>query len=508
MAKKPTSNVRTEHPKFVAMRNKWEQLRDVLSGEEQIKNRCIYGNKKYLPLPDTEPDAAANRERYIAYVARAVFYNATARTLSGLVGQVFSKSPVTEFPDNVDYLQEDPAGTGVTLEQQAKGILAEVMSMGRAGLWVDYPETGGVVTMEQRKTGEIRPTIKTYKADEITNWRVRKVGARTLLSLVVVKEEFISETDDFGINIEIQYREMRLDENNEYCVRLWAMKGGRYEAPSFVYPLDASGNPFKEIPFVFVGISNNDSEIDEPPMYDISCVNLGHFRNSADYEESCFMVGQPTPWVSGLTESWVKNVLNGTMFLGSRGIVPLPAGGAAGLLQANSNGIVGEALREKEAQMIALGAKLVQPSTGSIAKTATEVNTDKISEVSTLAAAARNTTSAYKSAFDFCGMYSGDDAEIKFELSTDFEMSKMTSQDLVALLAVWQGQAITTAEMRDVLRKAGYATQKIEDAITEGVVANVQTQKDAQAEAEAKLAESTAKASEPAAKVDKNATPA
>ena len=485
MAKGRVSNVKTEHPKYVEMRPKWEQLRDVLGGELQIKNRCLYGGKKYLPLADTEPDAVRNRERYEAYVSRAMFYNATARTLAGLVGQVFSKPPVTEFPEIVSYLQTDPAGSGVTLEQQAKSVLAEVMSMGRAGLWVDYPETGGVVTMEQRRTGEIRPTIKTYKADDITNWRVRKVGARTLLSLIVVKEEFISEDDNFGINIEIRYREMRLDENNEYCTRLWKATQGRMEAPAFVYPEDYRGNRFNEIPFVFVGIANNDSEIDEPPMYDISCVNLGHFRNSADYEESVHMVGQPTPWMSGLTTSWVKDVMVGKVFLGSRGGIMLPAGGAAGLLQAQSNLLASEGLAKKESQMIALGAKLVQPSTGSIAKTATEVNGDKISEVSTLAAAARNTTAAYKTAFEFCGLYSGDESEIKFELSTDFEMSKMTSQDLLALFTVWQGQGISTVEYRDTLRKAGYATQSIQDAVAEGVIANMQTEKDRQAEAEA-----------------------
>ena len=493
MAKKNAPNILTTHPKYTAMLKKWEQIRDVLGGEEAVKNKCTYGLQKYLPLPDTENDIKKNMERYASYVLRAVFYNATARTLSGLVGQVFSKPPVTTFPDSVDYLKEDPAGSGVTLEQHAKGVLAEIMAMGRAGLWVDYPQVEGGVTKAEAELGLIRPTISSYKTEAIRNWRTRKVGAKTLLSLVVLEEEYIEEDDGFGVLMQKQYRELRLDENGEYCVRVWnSAQNGTWSTPGFVYPVDKSGVRFMEIPFVFVGIANNDSEIDEPPMYDISCVNLGHFRNSADYEESCFMVGQPTPWFAGITENWAKNVLGGTIALGSRGGIPLPAGGSAGLLQAQSNLLVSEALAKKEAQMIALGAKLVQPSTGSIAKTATEVNTDKISEVSTLAAAARNTTAAYKYAFEYCGMFSGDSEEIVFELSTDFEMSKMTSQDLLAVFTVWQGQGLSINEFRNILRKAGYASEELEEAIKGGVVEKVEPPK---------VVEKTT------APVDKNATP-
>lgn len=494
--KKNLPDVTVLHPNYVKMQNKWKQIRDVLGGEEVIKTVCLQ-TKKYLPLPETEADQMANDARYLAYVARAVFYNATARTLSGLVGQVFSKPPVATFPDSLEYLKDDPAGSGVTLEQQAKGVLANIMAVGRAGLWVDYPSVEGGVTKAESEDGIIRPFITAYKAEEVRNWRTRKVGAKTLLSLVVLSEEYIEEDDGFSMVMKTRYRELRLNEAGNYCVRLWQPgKNGTYVTPGFVFPRNAKGELFTEIPFVFIGIANNDSEIDEPPMYDISCVNLGHFRNSADYEESCFMVGQPTPWFSGLTDEWVKNTLKGKVFLGSRGGIPLPAGGAAGLLQAQSNTIVSEALDKKESQMIALGAKLIQASSGGGAKTATEVNTDKVSEVSVLAAAARNTSAAYDVAFNFCSAFSGISEDVQFELSTDFEMSKMTSQDLLALVTTWQSQGITTKEFRNILRKAGYATETIEEAVANGVIEDVGSQKEKEATEMQKAA------------VDKNATPA
>ena len=469
--KKPNLNVESLHPDFVKFRSKWRVIRDVLGGEEVIKDACRYYDRRYLPLPKTEADELQNAERYEAYLARAVFYNATGRTLSGLVGQVFSKPPVATFPEPVSYLETDPAGSGVTIEQQAKSVLGGLLSLGRAGLWVDYPTVENGVTKLEADTGIIRPVILSYDGDKILNWRTRKVGARTILSLVVIEEEYLDESDAFVANKLKQFRELRLDENGEYFVQVWkqGISQGR------IYPKDANGNPFYEIPFVFVGILNNDSEVDEPPMYDMATINIAHFRNSADYEESCFMVGQPTPWFSGLTDDWVRNTLKGKVFLGSRGGVPLPSGGAAGLLQVSENGIVKEAMDQKESQMVALGAKLVQGST--VVKTATEVTTDKVSEVSTLSSAARNTSAAYIKAFEFCSLFSNQTDSIEFVLSTDFEMSKMTSQELLALFTVWQGKGLATSEYREIMRKAGYATLTLEEAVSQGAAAKIEDPK-------------------------------
>ena len=66
-----------------------------------------------------------------------------------------------------------------------------------------------------------------------------------------------------------------------------------------VTPLDAKGMPFNEILFQFVGAENNSPDIDFPPLYDLAELNIGHYRNSADYEETSFIAGQPTPVVSG-----------------------------------------------------------------------------------------------------------------------------------------------------------------------------------------------------------------
>ncbi len=56
----------------------WLRARDVIAGEDAVKSAGI----RYLPRLDSQSD-----DEYHAYRARASFFNATARTASGFVGQ-------------------------------------------------------------------------------------------------------------------------------------------------------------------------------------------------------------------------------------------------------------------------------------------------------------------------------------------------------------------------------------------------------------------------------------
>lgn len=454
----------SQHPDYIEQAKKWVLIQDVLKGELAVKAK----RSKYLPLENTENenDVEAYVKRYELYLEKAKFYNATARTLSGFVGQVFNKQATQEFPDEVKYLHEDPSGTGITLEQLAKGTLANIVSYGRCGLWVDFPVTGGSYSKADVAEKGIRPVITRYEPLNIINWRTTKLGAKTLLSLVVLKERVLVEDQEFESRYEDQYRVLRLTEG-VYTVQVYKPWLSNSVGQEVVTPTDNKGLPFAEIPFVFIGIQTNDFVVDEAPLYDMASLNIAHYRNSADYEEACFMVGQPMIWYSGLDEDWIKTVMKGTLRLGARGGIPLPSGGAAGLLQVASNTMCKEAMDQKESQMIALGARIVRES--SVAKTATEVNSDKVSEVSTLAAGARSTSSGLRAAFAFCQKFAGTSVEIKYELATDFDMTRMTSQELLAIVTAWQAGLIVTESVYDIFTRAGYVTMPLKDAQGKGL---------------------------------------
>lgn len=443
---------------------RWEMIRDCIAGQSQIKKRGV----KYLPHPlmrgprnELSPEVLA---AYDAYKERAIFWNATGRTLRGLVGLAFGEDPVIALPPLLESLEVDADGGGVSLVQQAHEALSLCLAHGRGGLFVDYPKTEGlVVTRQDLLEGRVRPTVGCYQPWDIINWRTRCVGAEEMLSLVVLSEFFVTDDDGFEEEVCEQWRVLRLDETGNYTVEVWRRKKGSDEDEcECVQPattvLDSSGVPLRRIPFFFFGAENNSPTPDLPPLEDIAVLNLGHYRNSADYEQNLFQVGQAMPWFAGVTEDWVKRVWKGRIIFGSGQSVPLPAGGSAGILQASPNTMPKEGMTHKEEQMVMLGAKLIQ-SGATRQITATERVLDAKVENSVLTNCAQNVSAAYTKALQFAAVFqNANPEEVSFEISTEFELEKLTAQEREVLIKEVLSETITTTEHRNVLRRHGIAT--------------------------------------------------
>jgi hypothetical protein len=431
----------------------YELVDDCIAGEIRIKSK----KELYLPVPgDTNaPDIGM---RYKSYLGRAVFYNVAGRTLEGLVGRVFTREAVIEVPNILNPVLDDANGESTSLDQLAQEAVAKVLK-GGAGLHVDYPKVEGGSSREDINSGRVRPTIHLYDRYNITNWRKIRVSGKDVYTLIVLREQYTVADDGFASIEDTQYRVLRLIDN-VYTTELWRrpaktaafeLFGGR------TIPLNFSGQPYNEIPFRFIGPRKNNSDVEKSVLYDLCSLNIAHFRNSADYEESCYMTGQPTVWASGLSEQWVKEVLGGEVMLGARGLMPLPADGTAGILQAEPNIMPKEAMEHKERQMVALGAKLVEQK--SVQRTATEASADEQAETSTLSSVARNVSKAFQWALQWCGYFVGiAENSIKFELNTDFDLADLSPEERGQLVREWQAEAITTSEMRAGLRRAGVAT--------------------------------------------------
>jgi hypothetical protein len=76
-------------------------------GTQMVINNIVLSRAmRYLPQPNAEDTTAQNRERYRAYVTRAVWYGVTGRTLEGMAGQIFLRDPIIELdPQNLKILE-------------------------------------------------------------------------------------------------------------------------------------------------------------------------------------------------------------------------------------------------------------------------------------------------------------------------------------------------------------------------------------------------------------------
>lgn len=440
----------------------YELIRDCLAGEHQIKFR----KTKYLPMPSPEDTSRENVARYDAYLMRAMFFGMAEQTLGGFVGQIFMRDPTAKVPPALQAVVDDATGSGVPLKQQAMLASAHGLAYGRLGLYVDYPSTAVVgedgTTQDQPATvadieaGDVRPIIRVIDPWDCINYRVKTRGAKVILSLVVFREDRIIDDDGFETKTKDQWRVLRLDENDEYVIDIYHAKSGPSPAETY-YPRDASGARLKEIPFTFVGSVNNEATPNPPPMYQLCSINVHHYMNSADYEESVFVVGQPTLAAAGLTEEWVTKVLKGRLAMGSRGGIALPQGASIELLQAEPNTIAKEAMDKKEDQMLAIGAKFRRPD--QVQRTATESDIDNVSETSVLSKVAQNVASGIKWALEWAAIFVGaGEAGIEYDMNTEFDLVNLTPEEQNAIVNAWKSEAITFGEMRDALRRGGIAT--------------------------------------------------
>lgn len=317
----------------------------------------------------------------------------------------------------------------------------------------DYPAVESQASVADNVRGGIQASIQKYDAHSIRNWRTERINGKTLLTLVVLHEA-IEEADGYGLEIVHQHRELALIDG-VYTVRVWRQNpDGVWEPVEEYEPRNAKGQPWHEIPFTFVGAVNNDPAIGSVPLYDLAVLNIAHWRNSADYEESVFLMGQPQAWMSGIDAGWRDWMQEQGIYLGSRAPWLLPTNGQAGILQAAPNTLARQAMQDKENQMAALGARLLQK--GGAVQTAYETASDDATAHSVLSIVCDNVSAAYTRALNWCGEMMGATGETSLSIPTDFVVDTLDAQELVALLQAVQAGKLPESDFWSKLREVGY----------------------------------------------------
>lgn len=457
----------------------YNTINDCLLGQTRIKEM----GKKYLPHPtpitygmDKEEIDDANK-RFDGYLKRALFYNLTDKTLKGLEGQLFLREPAKdeELGGLLNYLNSDIDGQGSDIDQLSKQASNRVLRDGRVCVWTDYPisknEDGSEkeVSKEDNESGNIRAVSTIIKAKHFINWRVTKRGVRTVLSRVVFVRKYVSEDDGFELKLDNEWVVLNLSPDWKYSVTVYR-KGQNslftvHSGPNYVS--DSNGDILDHIPFDIIGAEDNNHIPNKPPMEDLADINLAHYHNSADYEEACFILGQPTPYYTNLSKEWVNEIFKGRILLGSRRAVPLPENSTAGLLQATPNTMVYEAMTHKEKQAKAIGAKMVENR--EVQRTATESKSDDISENSELSTIAKNVSEVFRKIINRHALFMNkalvrENNSEAFVINTDFDVNNISAEDIRIWLELYEKAAITWYELRFKLRKAGIAIEDDEEA--------------------------------------------
>lgn len=436
-----------QHKEYKANIAKWQKIDRICSGDDVTQ---------YLVTLNPNDTSAQNITRNKQYKERAVFYQIAGYTARGLNGLLFSKWPKFNVPAQLEYLATNADGAGVSIYQQAQDTAEDVIKKGRAGLFVSYPETEGAVSRADMDAMRVFSTIHEIDADQILNWRYMLDGAQVKLSLLTFSE-VEEETDGYETKEVEQIRELAL-ESGVFVVRKWRLNDKK---EWYIYaeriPTDGAGNTWDIIPFTFVGSENNNSSVDDAPMWPLVEINVGHYRNSADYEDNVWYCGQAQPWMSGLTQNHVDLMKSNNMYVGSRELIGVPDGGSFGFESAPPNTMVRQAMLDKLEMMIGLGARFIKRNGPAV--TATQAAGDQSVQHSQLSLISSNLSEAYTQCLKWVARYMNvtvtDDME--FTTTMDFVSPTASAQDIQAMVAGFIQGAIPARDYLTWMQKHGLA---------------------------------------------------
>lgn len=438
-------SVSSTHPQYDAMLSRWQMCRDASNGEHAVHLK----RELYLPKFDKE-----EQKSYDLRLKMTPFFNATWRTVSGLKGMLFRKSPVVEVPKSLADDLNDIDLAGTTMQGLAQKVCQEALIVGRVGLLVDYPPAPAGATMRDAQELKLRAMIALYTAESIINWQTKRINGATILSMVVVKEDALLPGDDeFSYKCEERYRVLDLDASGFYRQRLFAcdsVSKKDIQIGEDIYPMMKNAK-LGFIPFVFIGIDCIGSDVEDPPLIDLVTTNFKHYGQATSYERGCFFSGLPTFVITGHEPDSSNPIyIGGNVAL----CLPNPSASAAYVeVQGDFNGLRTN-LEDKKREMAVLGARFLEESKAGVEseRALARRQSGDESQLSIMSqTASMGLTLALKW---FVKWQIGEEGTVKYELTRDLMPEKMGAQELTAVVGAWQSGAISQETMFENL-KAG-----------------------------------------------------
>ena len=461
------------HPDYDASLPGWLRARDVIAGEDAVKA----GDIKYLPRLDSQ-----SVNEYLGYKSRACFFNATSRTADGFLGLLFRRDPEVKMPDRhagvggaLRVFTDDVDLMGTSLFTFCKGVVSEVLAVGRSGTLIDW-----------QADGESRAYVVRYAAEDILNWQTQRINGRNVVTMIALRElvERPDKNDPFFAKQTETIRVLKLDllpdGETRYVVEVWQVLADDHRAKTQSswmgnfwsgqkvgqsksnwtlvesrVPLRL-GKPLPLIPFVFHGSRNALPDVDKMPLADIIYVNLDHYRLDADYKHGLHFTALPTAWVSGFDKTAELRIGSSTAWVTDQ------VGAVAGFLEFKGHGLstFENAQNRDERLMAVLGSRMLE-DTKRVGETAQAIELRQAGENSVLMTLAISLSDSISQVLRWVYWWNSteqfpedvSESLVLLQIKTDFTAKGLTSLELTAIVGAWQAGAISRETMFDLFRK-------------------------------------------------------
>lgn len=448
--------VQTPHADYNEHKETWWRCRTLAAGQKAVKGE----GQKFLPKLSGQNAAA-----YLGYLKRAYYFNAAGRTVDGLVGVVFRKSPAVLLPKLQESFLDSVNLEGSPFESFSRRVFRNIVTTGRHGVLLD---------VEANET-QVNPYFAGYNAEDIINWRMEKINEITRLTLVVL-QELIDEEDPKDPYVRKKVQKLRVlkllpanitaqeegtgrmvtgaigadnvfipADDAVYEVEIWRKNPqSKKEEDKFILEEvkrpQIRGRVLGYIPFVFFGPVEASTLIQKSMIEDLCDVNESHFHSSADIEHGRHFTALPTAWVAGFKTDQDLVIGSQTAWVSE------DSAANAGFLEYTGQGLqaLETAMRTKEEQMAILGARMLEAPRKAVESADTH-SQRKAGEQSVLASAAGSVEQGFKILLEWVVMWmSGNEKpEVKVEFNKDYMPADIDPQMLTALFAALQGSGIS-----------------------------------------------------------------
>jgi hypothetical protein len=407
--------------------SEWLRIDTLKKGESAIKA----AGELYLPkLSGQTPN------EYKAYLARGSFFNAFSRTVGGLTGAVMQKSPKIDCSTETLEFLKDITLSGESVMEVCRQAVQNVLEFGYFGILIDCPPEiiGSPAT----------PYFAMYEAATILNFKTLRIGAEDKLMMLSLAEEIAEDAVDnqFATVSKVRVRVLSIEQDGFLVVRLYEERGEKKDKAWVQVGDDIKpqirGKRLTDIPFVFFGAISNSPIPDQPPLIDLVNINIKHWQVNVDYFHGLHYCAIPTPWAAGFPTTT-------ELYLGAmKAWVSENPQATAGFLEFTGQGLqaVEKALDKLERQMSILGARMLEEQKK--ASEAAETVVMRYSgDTATLSNIVNSVELGITKAIRYVNLWRSKEENVTVRLNNEFVSSKLSAQEIAALLQAYQANTIS-----------------------------------------------------------------
>ena len=273
------------------MAEAWSLISDLMGGTGVMRSR----GEAWLPREPNETPA-----NYKVRLNRSFLYGAFKDTVEKTVAKPFSK-PITVqeddgLPEPLSEISEDVDRAGVDITQLGRMVFETMIAFGKAHVFIDFPNTGGTLTLGQERERKVRPLFKFVHPQDLIGWRTETTpdGEERLVQARI--REFKTEPDGKYSDKEVEYirvlnsslpPDITADPAGEGEMPVNVATGGSWELHkrqddgSYVM-VDSGSYTYPGVPLVTFYSKRTKFMEAEPPLEDLAELNLEHYQSSSD----------------------------------------------------------------------------------------------------------------------------------------------------------------------------------------------------------------------------------